>query len=40
MFPSKQQAEDDEATRPVESIVSVYYDPAVPQHSVLDLPSK
>jgi Protein of unknown function (DUF3592) len=38
MFGSKQQAEYDETTRPVGSPVSVYYDPAVPQHSVLDFP--
>lgn len=38
MFPSERRAEDDEETRPVGSSVSVYYDPAVPQHSVLDFP--
>jgi hypothetical protein len=38
MFPSEQQAEYDEVTRQVGSTVSVYYDPAAPQHSVLDFP--
>lgn len=38
MFSSEQQAKVDEGTRPVGSAVSVYYDPALPQHSVLDLP--
>jgi hypothetical protein len=36
MFSSEQRAEVDEETRSVGSTVSVYYDPAVPQHSVLD----
>jgi hypothetical protein len=38
MFSSERRAEDDEEMRPVGSTVSVYYDPALPQHSVLDLP--
>jgi hypothetical protein len=38
MFPSKHRAEADEETRAVGSTVWVYYDPAVPQHSVLDFP--
>lgn len=39
MFASEQRAEDDEETRPVGSTVPVYYDPLLPQHSVLDFPA-
>ena len=37
MFQSKLRASYDEVSRPVGSNVSVYYDPAIPQNSVLDL---
>jgi hypothetical protein len=38
MFLSEQRAEVDEGTRPVGSAVSDYYDPALPQQSMLDFP--
>jgi Protein of unknown function (DUF3592) len=37
MRASEQDAEAEAETRPIGGIVTVYYDPAVPQHSVLDL---
>jgi hypothetical protein len=38
VFPSRQRAEGKEYSRPAGSFVTVYYDPADPQHSVLDFP--
>lgn len=37
-FASEQRAEDDEETRPIGTTVPVYYDPSLPQLSVLDFP--